>query len=67
VCSVSQRGGAKNDGVDCTEANARLIAAAPELLDALDFVVDYIESNNAGMVDCVRVRALIAKAKGGGA
>jgi hypothetical protein len=48
---------------DEREANARLIAAAPELLDALqEFVARY--PNNVGVV---LARAAIAKATGGAA
>lgn len=56
------------------EANARLIAAAPELLEALeqslDWTVDFIESGDAGFWDVdkdenvIRMRSAIAKAKG---
>ena len=42
------------------ESNARLIAAAPEMLRALRAIVE--ESNDPGAVDCAR--AAIAKAEG---
>lgn len=56
------------------EANARLIAAAPDMLEALEgFVemyVDFAESGDAGFFDAeetpqvIKARAAIAKAKG---
>ncbi|OAH41860.1 hypothetical protein AX777_21350 [Sphingobium yanoikuyae] len=59
------------------EANARLIAAAPELLEALDGVLakytGLVESGDAGFWDAekepevIAARAAIAKAKGGAA
>jgi hypothetical protein len=45
-----------------TEANARLIAAAPELLDALKEVRDYMREGRGGF--WIRVDAAIAKAEG---
>lgn len=49
------------------EANARLIAAAPELLEALrDLLADYdgsIEPGESALID--KARAAIAKVKGG--
>lgn len=62
-------------GSGCAKANARLIAAAPELLDALEDVlwcIDHGPSCQIGVVErcrcsmCVagRIRAAIAKAKG---
>lgn len=48
------------------QANARLIAAAPELLkaleDALAYMVDYKKCQNEGLLN--DMRAAIAKAKG---
>lgn len=47
------------------EANARLIAAAPELLEALRAVLDEIDENECGQSLSVRIgkaRAAIAKA-----
>jgi hypothetical protein len=47
---------------DNSEADARLIAAAPELLEALEYLV------SLGGGDCLEpARAAIAKAKGGAA
>lgn len=43
-------------------ANARLIAAAPDLLEALELVVDITE--RAGLGAVLNARAAIAKAKG---
>ena len=49
---------------DCSEANARLIAAAPEMLEALKDVLAWLSGprygNPSGMI-----RAAIAKATGG--
>lgn len=53
-----------------TIANARLIAAAPELLDALEAAADYLynpfEPDNQSPI-YERIRAAIAKASPGGA
>jgi gentisate 1,2-dioxygenase len=48
------------------EANARLIAAAPDLLEALENLADYVDER-AGDNECRPIenaRAAIAKAKG---
>jgi len=49
------------------EANARLIAAAPELLDALELALEIIEATGPGSYPVAeeQIRAAIAKAKGG--
>lgn len=48
-------------GIEEADANERLIAAAPELLAALELLTDYAEKNGA----CVILqRALIAKVTG---
>jgi len=51
--------------VPCHKANARLISAAPELLEALEALIEETDPMqlNAGEPWC-RVRAAIAKAKG---
>jgi hypothetical protein len=50
---------------DLRESNARLIAAAPELLEALKKSVSYDVNNNAEMAAAhVVARAAIAKAEG---
>jgi len=52
-----------------TEANARLIAAAPDLLTALEALADYVDER-AGDNECrplENARAAIAKAEGGAA
>ena len=59
------------------EANARLIAAAPDLLDALEGIIGYFDSENSVSVSQATIkassdeikaaRAAIAKATGGAA
>lgn len=49
------------------EANARLIAAAPELLEALQLVVDTAENGGWPSAVLVITKAAIAKAKGSAA
>lgn len=51
-------------------ANAKLIAAAPDLLEALQFALPIMESlsgfeNGVYQCDLMKMRAAIAKAKGG--
>jgi hypothetical protein len=47
------------------KANARLIAAAPDLLEALEAFAEYAEKGTWGSLDPVtQARAAIAKAKG---
>ena len=59
------------DEYDRTEADARLIAAAPDLLEALRDVLDYATAgpNGTGLTENWNVvkaaRAAIAKAEGG--
>ena len=49
----------------CTSmANARLIAAAPELLDALKDMLDYYGTASANVEFLTKARAAIAKATG---
>lgn len=57
--------------LDEMAANAMLVAAAPELLDALKYALPYLESvvpnprDNGTDINCVsRARAAIAKAEG---
>ena len=50
-----------------TEANARLIAAAPDLLDALQSIIEDIDSEFGTDCDYNKARAAIAKATGGSA
>ena len=52
--------------IDCnTEANARLIAAAPELLEALEMLTGWEETGSPVSDVCFsHARAAIAKAKG---
>lgn len=52
-----------SDCVDGHEANARLIAAAPDLLEALEALLDYAESGWDHFPDCaINARKAIAKA-----
>jgi hypothetical protein len=46
------------------EANARLIAAAPELLEACKAMIDYYGSASANVEALTAARAAIAKATG---
>jgi hypothetical protein len=53
---------------DETKANARLIAAAPELLEALKSLLNYANLGAYQRADTVKAaRAAIAKAEGGAA
>jgi hypothetical protein len=56
ICTVTN---AHND-----EANAHLIAAAPELLKQLESALACIERDGSVLGDMVKMRAAIAKAKG---
>lgn len=47
-----------------SEANARLIAAAPDLLDALTDVMNFVAADLIDSDVGVKARAAIAKAKG---
>ena len=49
------------------EANSRLIAAAPDLLDALQSIIEDIDSEFGTDCDYNKARAAIAKATGGSA
>ena len=62
---------AEDDGIKCWDANARLIAAAPDLLEALQNIAEYWnqDQNEAAMADACwhaihTARAAIAKAAG---
>ncbi|MBC2594913.1 hypothetical protein H5P28_11655 [Ruficoccus amylovorans] len=46
------------------EANARLIAAAPDLLEALEDIVDVLDALGEALAKVKDARAAIAKAKG---
>lgn len=59
------RSGGPDDVHACDEANARLVAAAPEMLEALKAVDGYFEPNPKGVPAWLKqVRAAIAKADG---
>ncbi len=64
ICNCMGRRMGPRSGIDETaEANARLIAAAPEMLDALEEVLPHLE--RFGYADSSKmVRNAIAKAKG---
>lgn len=70
VCAPSGHMAGSRDGTwrERAEANARLIAAAPELLAALEGLVAHVEDDHVlHDGDCdpvVQARAAIAKAKG---
>ena len=53
--------------MEVTEANARLIAAAPELLEALQSVLDNCLDSEGLCAAHAKARAAIAKATGGAA
>jgi len=69
-CSLAEQSGVKNGPFVCnasTQDNARLIAAAPELLQALLHVVPHVGTNYSGKqrYDILEpARAAIAKARG---
>ena len=56
----------RTNKTDPGEANARLIASAPELLAALEFCVDALNTEAGGLYKAhiEQARAAIAKAKG---
>jgi hypothetical protein len=56
---------AEDDGLNCWAANARLIAAAPDLLEALGALLERyaLAIGNEG-IECYQARAAIAKATG---
>ena len=68
--AVASCGGYSYNGTDTEElqgellANARLIAAAPELLEALQNMLDYYGSASANVEALTKSRAAIAKATG---
>lgn len=58
---------AKGLGTEKEQSLARLIAAAPDLLDALEFVMDRLVDKHEDDVAAQKARAAIAKATGGAA
>lgn len=50
--------------IEQEEANARLMAAAPELLEALENLLRYLETDDMRDLDMNKARAAIAKATG---
>ena len=56
---------AEDDGINCWDANARLIAAAPDLLEALGALLErYVLAIGNEGIECHQARAAIAKATG---
>ena len=56
---------AEDDGIKCWDANARLIAAAPDLLAALDaLLLRYVMAIGNEGIECHQARAAIRKATG---
>lgn len=55
------------DRSDQAKANARLIAAAPELLEALEAIIEDIDSEFGTDYEYANARTVIAKARGEGA
>ena len=53
--------------IDCnTVSNAHLIAAAPEMLEALEMLVEWRDNGTSEIDDCLQyARTVIAKAKWG--
>ena len=60
VCSVIYAGYSKTEA----KANARLIAAAPELLEALKELCDVTDTNDYNEAAFFKAEAAIAKAEG---
>lgn len=58
---------AKGLGTEKEQSLARLIAAAPDLLDALQSIIEDIDSEFGTDCDYNKARAAIAKATGGAA
>ena len=59
VCDLSQ-----DEEKEISEANARLIASAPELLEACKFAYDYLHINPSRKVISDKLKQAIAKAEG---
>ena len=69
LCDGGQVGNATRQGSEAaTDANARLIAAAPDLLEALQTIAGYLDDTaacNSDKAMASTARAAIAKATGG--
>ena len=55
---------AEMSGFEKAEANANLIAAAPDLLEALEDMTAWVKSVGCGCQRCIKSLAAIAKARG---
>jgi hypothetical protein len=62
---ADRNGGVVAEDISYNPANAHLIAAAPEMLDALEWAVETADSEQYEASWYASARAAIAKAKGG--
>jgi hypothetical protein len=56
--------GNSEEAIASEAANARLMATAPDLLEALQVLLDSVEGNRVTVGDCNQARAAIARATG---
>ena len=64
VIAEAYRVDADEGGIEQREANARLIAAAPELLRVAELLVEWLDEEPGAHALCDTARAAIAKAGG---
>lgn len=65
ICDDGSASGEYSPEIDVNGANARLIAAAPELLEALEYMLETCPGiDNAGDEARKQARSAIAKARG---
>jgi hypothetical protein len=62
ICDVNH--GAEDEPVEIAKANARLIAAAPDLLRVAELLVDWLDEEEGAHRLCDVARTAIAKATG---